>query len=70
MMRQGFQNKRESGKRGLIFPIFWVEMPLHRENIQCTFPSKKYMSILSGSTLASETPLASKRYKSILGKRS
>ena len=26
MMRQGFQNERESGKRGLIFPIFWVEI--------------------------------------------
>ena len=46
MMRQGFQNKRESGKRGLIFPIFRGEMPLHTENIQCTFPSKKYMSTL------------------------
>lgn len=46
MMRQGFQNKRESGKRGLIIPIFRGEMPLHTENIQCTFPSKKYMSTL------------------------
>ena len=69
MMRQGFQNKRESGKRGLIFSIFRGKcLYASIENNQCTFPSKKYMSTLQGSMLcplACVTPLESKRYMSI-----